>query len=297
MRCIDIRRKTGYERSKAKNKFQIFSKRQGKNMELTNERFSAYPSLKQFSLEGKSAIITGSGSGLGMAVSKGFAMAGANLVLVDSNLEAVQELAEELADFGYRALAVKADVTNAEEARAAVEIAAKEFGGVDVLVNCAGITRRMPLEEFDENAWDIVLGVNLKGTFLFTKYAAVEMLKKGNGSIVNFGSLGSVVAIPLSAAYCSSKGGVAMFTKTAACEWAKRGIRVNAVLPGTFETPLLKQCIDENPAYGEDMLKRFPIGRFAKPEEIVGACIFLSSDASTYVTGHLLAVDGGCTAY
>jgi gluconate 5-dehydrogenase len=266
-------------------------------MEMTNERFLAYPALKQFSLEGKSAIITGSGSGLGMAVAKGFAMAGANLTLVDSNLEAVKKLAEELANAGYSALPIKADVTNAVQVKAAVETVVREFGGVDVLVNCAGITRRMPLEEFDEDAWDLVLGVNLKGTFLFTKYTAVEMLKKGKGSIVNFGSLGSLVAIPFSAAYCSSKGGVAMFTKTAACEWAKRGVRVNAVLPGTFETPLLQQCIDQDPAYGEDILKRFPIGRFARPEEIVGVCIFLSSDASSYVTGHLLAVDGGCTAY
>jgi gluconate 5-dehydrogenase len=266
-------------------------------MELTNEKFLAYPALRQFSLEGKAAIITGSGSGLGMAVAKGFAMAGAKLTLVDSNLEAVKKLAEDLANAGYQALPVKADVTNSAEVRAAVQVSVKEFNGLDVLVNCAGITRRMPLEEFDEDAWDLVLGVNLKGTFLFTKYAAVEMLKKGKGSIVNFGSLGSLVAIPFSAAYCSSKGGVGMLTKTAACEWAKRGVRVNAVLPGTFETSLLQQCIDENPAYGEEMLRRFPIGRFAKPDEIVGACIFLSSDASSYVTGHLLAVDGGCTAY
>jgi gluconate 5-dehydrogenase len=266
-------------------------------MELTNERFFAYPALKQFSLEGKSAVITGSGSGLGMAVAKGYAMAGAYVSLIDSNFEAVKKVSDELLSAGFNALPIKADVTDGIQVKKAVEKVMAEVKSIDTLVNCAGITRRMPLEEFDEDAWDLVLNVNLKGTFLFTKYAAVEMLKKGKGSIVNFGSLGSVVAIPLSAAYCSSKGGVAMFTKTAACEWAKRGIRVNAVLPGTFETPLLKQCIDENPAYGEDMLKRFPIGRFAKPEEIVGACIFLSSDASTYVTGHLLAVDGGCTAY
>jgi gluconate 5-dehydrogenase len=266
-------------------------------MELTNEKFLAYPALKQFSLEGKSAIITGSGSGLGMAVAKGYAMAGANVSLVDSNFEAVKKISDELTGAGFKTLPVKADVTDGTQVKNAVEMVMSEFKAVDTLVNCAGITRRMPLEEFDEDAWDLVLGVNLKGTFLFTKYAAVEMLKKGKGSIVNFGSLGSLVAIPLSAAYCSSKGGVAMFTKTAACEWAKRGVRVNAVLPGTFETPLLQQCIDENPAYGEEMLRRFPIGRFARPEEIVGACIFLSSDASSYVTGHLLAVDGGCTAY
>ncbi len=266
-------------------------------METSNDKFLAYPGLKQFSLEGKTAMITGSGSGLGLAVARGFAMAGANLVLVDARLETVEAVAAELKQAGYRASAVKANVTSAEEVKAAVDTAVKEFGGLDALVNCAGITRRMPLEEFDEEAWDLVLAVNLKGTFLCTKYAAQEMLKRGKGTIVNFGSLGSLVAIPQSTAYCASKGGVAMFTKTAAVEWATRGVRVNAVIPGTFNTPLLKQCIDEKPAYGEEMLRRFPIGRFANPEEIVGACVFLSSDASSYVVGHLLAVDGGCIAF
>ena len=266
-------------------------------MKIINERFSAYPALSRFSLEGKSAIVTGSGSGLGMAVAKGFAMAGANVALVDSNFESVKALSDELSGYGFDSLPLKADVTDPEQVKKAIEDVIGKFKTIDILVNCAGVTRRMPLEEFEEDAWDLVLNVNLKGTFLFTKYAADQMLKNGKGSIINFGSLGSTVAIPMSAAYCSSKGGVAMFTKTAAVEWAKRGVRVNAVLPGTFETPLLKQCIDENPSYGEDMLKRFPIGRFAKPEEIIGACIFLASDASSYVTGHLLAVDGGCTAY
>jgi gluconate 5-dehydrogenase len=266
-------------------------------MGISNEKFMAYPGLKQFSLEGRTAIITGSGSGLGLAVAKGFAMAGASLVLVDSNLESIKKLSDELTGAGFKAIPIRADVTKAQDVEAAVQAAVLEFGGLDALVNCAGITRRMPLEEFDESAWELVLNVNLKGTFLFNKYAAAQMLKQGKGSIVNFGSLGSVVAIPQSAAYCASKGGVAMMTKTAACEWAKRGVRVNAILPGTFETPLLKQCVDENPAYGAEMLARFPIGRFAKPEEIIGACVFLASDASSYVTGHLLAVDGGCTAY
>jgi NAD(P)-dependent dehydrogenase (short-subunit alcohol dehydrogenase family) len=264
---------------------------------MSCEKFMAPAGLKQFSLEGKTAFITGSGSGLGLAVAKGFAMAGADLVLVDARLDAVETVAAELRKTGCKALPVKADVTSAAEVQPAVAAALAQFGGVDALVNCAGITRRMPLEEFDEAAWDLVLAVNLKGTFLCTKYIAQEMLKKGKGTIVNFGSLGSIVAIPNSTAYCASKGGVAMFTKTAAVEWAKRGVRVNAVIPGTFNTPLLKQCVDENPAYGEEMLRRFPIGRFADPEEIVGACIFLSSDASSYVVGHLLAVDGGCIAF
>jgi NAD(P)-dependent dehydrogenase (short-subunit alcohol dehydrogenase family) len=266
-------------------------------MEVKNEMFSAHHALKQFSLDRRSAVVTGAGSGLGMAVARGFAMAGAELSLVDSNFDAVKKLSGEISGAGFKAMPVKADVTDSGQVKQAVKEVIDEYKTIDILVNCAGITRRMPLEEFSENDWDLVLSVNLKGTFLFTKYVGSEMLKKQKGSIINFGSLGSVVAIPMSAAYCSSKGGVAMFTKTAAVEWAKTGIRVNAVLPGTFETPLLAQCIKENPSYGDEMLKRFPMGRFARPEEIVGACIFLASDASSYVTGHLLAVDGGCTAY
>ena len=266
-------------------------------MSVEKGRFSAPPALKQFSLEGKSVIITGSGSGLGLAVARGFAMAGADLALVDARFEAVETVANELKAEGCRAMPIKADVTCEADVQAAVTATVAAYGGLDALVNCAGITRRMPVEEFDGEAWDLVLAVNLKGTFLCTKHAAQAMLKKGTGAIVNFGSLGSVVAIPNSAAYCASKGGVAMFTKTAAVEWATRGVRVNAVIPGTFHTPLLQQCIDQNPAYGEEMLRRFPMGRFADPSEIVGACIFLASDASTYVTGHLLAVDGGCTAF
>lgn len=266
-------------------------------MKLNNKKFYAHPSLKQFSLEGKTAIITGAGSGLGYTISEGFAMAGANLALVDSNLDSIKNLATKIQRAGYRAIPIRADVVDVKTVKLAIETVIKEFNTVDILVNCAGITRHMPLEEFDEEAWELVINVNLKGTFLFTKYAGLEMLKKGRGSIINFGSIGSAVAIPLSAAYCASKGGVAMLTKTAGVEWAERGVRVNAILPGTFETPLLKQCIDEDPTYGKEMLKRFPIKRFGRLDEIVGVCIFLASDASTFMAGHLLAVDGGCIAY
>ena len=266
-------------------------------MDTDTQKFLAFPALKQFSLEGNAAIVTGAGSGLGMVVAKGFAQAGAMVALVDKNFEAIEKLSGDICSAGYSAIPIEADITIEDEVKMTVQTAVKEFGCLDTVVNCAGITRRMPLEKFNEADWELVLNVNLKGTFLFTKHAAEQMLIKGRGSIINFGSLGSLVAIPQSAAYCASKGGVAMLTKTAACEWAKRGVRVNAIIPGTFKTPLLEQCIREKPEYGEEMLQRFPIGRFAEPEEIVGACIFLASDASTYVTGHLLAVDGGCTAY
>ena len=253
--------------------------------------------IDMFSLKGKSAIVTGAGSGLGYEAAKGLAMCGAQVALVDINLESVQKLAEKLNNAGFEAIAIQADIVCEDDVMAASDSAVEAFGKIDVLVNCAGITRRHPLEDFPEADWEMVLGVNLKGSFLLNKIVGRHMLEAGSGSIVNFGSLGSVVAIPNSTAYCASKGGVAQLTKTAAVEWAKRGVRVNAVIPGTFETALLRQCIDQNPAYEQQMLARFPIGRFGRPQEIVGACIFLASDASSYVTGHLLYFDGGCIAY
>jgi len=253
--------------------------------------------IEQFSLDGKSAIITGAGSGLGLEVAKGFALSGAKVSLVDIDFDSIKKLKGELEGNGCDVIAICANITKSEEVQTAVEKTIEKYKRIDILVNCAGITRRMPLEDFSEKDWDLVMDVNLKGSFLFNKYAGREMLKQKKGSIINFGSLGSLVAIPNSSAYCSSKGGVAMLTKTAAVEWAGKGIRVNAIIPGTFKTALLKQCIEENPAYEQEMLKRFPISRFGEPEEIVGACIFLASEASSFVTGHLLYVDGGCIAY
>ena len=254
--------------------------------------------LEKFSLENKVALITGAGSGLGKAVSMGMARSGATVVLLDMNYESVKELSEELNAEGCKTVPYQANVTSAEDAKNAVAFTAEKFGSIDILANIAGITRRMPLETFDEEAFKAVIDVNLMGTFYFMKYAGAKMMEQEKGgSIINFGSLGSVVAIPESAAYCASKGGVAMLTKTAAVEWASRKVRVNALVPGTFTTPLLQYCIDNNPSYGDEILKRFPIGRFGDPEELVGACIYLASDASTYTTGLLFAVDGGCTAF
>lgn len=266
-------------------------------MKIENKKINTYCGLKMFSLEGRIAVVTGAGSGLGHEIAAGLAMVGAGVVLTDKNTLGIRQLADDLNEKGFPAEAIQLDVTSQEEVTDVVRQIVGKYDRIDVLVNCAGITRRMPLEDFSETDWDSVLDVNLKGTFLLNKIVGKEMLREKKGSIINFGSLGSVVAIPNSVAYCSSKGGVAMLTKTAAVEWAKKGVRVNAVIPGTFETALLKQCIEQNPAYEREMLQRFPIGRFGKPEEIVGACIFLASDASSYVTGHLLYVDGGCIAY
>jgi len=266
-------------------------------MTLDSQKKSLPPWLEKFSLDGKIAIITGAGSGLGAAVAKGMAMSGAFVILADINLQAAADLASELQNAGLNGEALNIDVTNAREVSDLADRVTKEYGKIDILANIAGIAKRMPTEDFDEEVFDKIMDVNLRGSFLCLKYAGRKMLEQGFGSIINFGSIASVVANPESMAYSCSKGGVVQMTRTAGVEWAKRGVRVNAIIPGTFYTPLLQQILDKDPAYAEYFLARYPIGRFGDPEEIVGACVYLASDASSFVTGSLLSVDGGCTAY
>ncbi len=266
-------------------------------MEITNKKIELPSWLAKFSLEGKIALITGAGSGLGKEVAQGMAMSGAAVVLADINVEPVNALAAQMKAAGLSCIAAALDVTKTDEVQALVKKVVDEYGKIDVLANIAGIAKRMPTEDFDEAAFDKIVDVNLKGSFLMLKYVGRQMLKQGGGSIINFASIAAVVANPNSMGYSCSKGGVAQLTRTAGVEWASRGVRVNAVVPGTFFTPLLQQCIDDDPEYGKKMLERYPIGRFGAPEEIVGACVYLASDASSYATGHLLAVDGGCTAF
>ena len=267
-------------------------------IDITGKKEELYPWIKKFSLEGKVALLIGAGSGLCREVAKGFAMSGAECVLMDMNLASVQELSDELNAVGLKAEPYEGNVTVSEQVKGVVDYIVEKYKHLDIMINAAGITRRAPLEELDEKAFDEVINVNLRGTFLAMKYAGGQMLKQENGgSIINFGSLGSKVAIPNSSAYCASKGGVAMITKTAAVEWASRKVRVNAVAPGTYTTPLLQYCIDHDPEYADTLLKRFPIGRFGDPEELVGAIVYLASDASSFTTGVVLSVDGGCVAF
>ena len=267
-------------------------------IQVSGEKVQLYPWTKKFSLEGKVALLIGAGSGLCKETAKAFAMCGAQCILMDMNLETAKALEKELNEAGLMTEAYEGNVTKSEDMKGVVDYIVKKYGHLDVMVNAAGITRRAPLEELDEKLFDEVINVNLKGTFIAMKYAGGQMLKQENGgSIINFGSLGSKVAIPGSSAYCASKGGVAMITKTAAVEWATRKVRVNAVAPGTYTTPLLQYCIDRDPEYGDNLLKRFPIGRFGDPEELVGALVYLASDASTYTTGIVMSVDGGTVAY
>ena len=265
-------------------------------MKITSEKFTAYPALKLFSLEGKVALITGASSGLGREAAIGMAMAGAAVVLVGRRIEPLEKLADELKQNGYDALPVSADVTVSADVQRMVKTTVDAYGRIDVLVNSAGSTWRCAIVDFDEAEYDRVVDLNMKGTFLCMKHVGAHMLKNGGGSIINVNSGAGQNGMANSIAYCGSKGGVTMLTKAAAIEWAKEGVRVNSIMPGTFKTPLLEECIVQQPDYAEVIMKKHPIGRFGELEEIVGIFIYLASDNSKFMTGGLIFIDGGSNA-
>lgn len=240
-------------------------------------------------LDGKVAIITGAGSGIGAATARRFHAEGAQVVLADVS-GAQETIAKEL---GEGALAIDTDVTKGESVHAMVAAAVNTFGRLDVLYNNAGIDGELHLVgEMPEEAWDQVQAVNLRGVFLGIRHAIPEMLKTGGGSIINTASMAATVAFPTMASYCAAKGGVIMLTKTAAAEYAGQGIRVNAISPGTIQTAITTHL----PA---DMInaiiERNPVGRIADPGEVASLALFLASDESRFITGADHLIDGGYT--
>lgn len=236
--------------------------------------------------------MTGAGSGLGREIALGFSAAGATVVAADLDLAAAEQTAKEIGSHEPPARAVLLDVRDS----ASVERAVTGVERLDILVNAAGVGGWGATETYSDALWQEVIAVNLTGTFNCCRAASVSMLSRGEGSIVNIASTLGLVGLPGAPAYVASKGGVVQLTRALAVEFASRGVRVNALAPSTFETPLVLRNRLERPEVYERLLASTPLGRFGDPAEIVGPALFLASRAASMVTGHILAVDGGYVA-
>jgi NAD(P)-dependent dehydrogenase (short-subunit alcohol dehydrogenase family) len=246
-----------------------------------------------FSLENRVAVVTGGASGLGAAIAAGLAQAGAAIAVVDVDAERAAEVCASIAGSGGTASPFTADVTDSSAVDGAVADVVSTLGSVDVLVNSAGTAFRSPAEEFPEDRFDAVVALNLKGTFLPCQRFGRHMLENGKGSIVNIASIGGFIAYPHTAAYLATKGAVVQLTRALALEWIGR-VRVNAIAPTLFNTPMTAGLATKSTVTSDFIVRRMlREGRVGEPHEMVGAAVFLASDASALVTGHTLPVDDG----
>jgi len=248
-----------------------------------------------FSLEGKTAVVIGGTSGIGRTLSLGLADAGANVIASSRRQEQVDETAAEIERRGRQTLRLSSDVRNRASLEELLEASLRRFARIDILINCAGIIKRMPTLTMPEEDWDDVLDTNLTGAMRSCQIFGKHMLEHGYGRIVNIASLNSFVALNGVAGYAASKSAVVSLTRSLAVEWAKQGVAVNAIAPGVFRTALNADLLDNTPR-GQELLLRTPMGRFGRTEELVGAAVYLCSDAASFVTGQTLIVDGGFLA-
>jgi 2-deoxy-D-gluconate 3-dehydrogenase len=249
--------------------------------------------LDTFSLKGKSGIVTGGGSGIGKGIAAGLVQAGGEIVIAGRNKERLEGAARELRQFGGAVIPFQADVSRMDQIQNLVDQAVKEFGKIDFLFNNAGTIRRAPSEDFSEADWDEVMNVNLKGPFFLAQAVARVMIsQKRKGKIINTASLIAVQGGKRVPAYSASKGGLMQVTKSMANDWAQYNILVNAIGPGWVNTELTQPLREDKGRFAE-ITGRIPLGRWADPEELAGAAVFLASDASDYITGQTIFVDGG----
>ena len=253
-------------------------------------------SLAEFSLNGRIALITGAGRGLGRAGALTLARAGAHVVLVSRTRSQLDETADAVEALGRKAVVAVADIRNGDQIEAAVRTAVETFGRIDILFNNAGANVRKPVVEMTEEDWHTIIETNVKGIFLVARAVARQMIAQKSGCIINMSSMSSVSPERDKVVYASSKGAVMQFTKGLALELAAHGIRVNAIAPGYMMTPLVKGYLEADAERYKRILQRIALGRIGQPEEIGGALVFLASDAARYITGATIAIDGGWTA-
>lgn len=252
-------------------------------------------SYRPLSLENRVAVVIGGTTGIGRAISLGFAEAGADVVASARRMEQVESVAAEIEERGRKSIRATCDVLDLRSLENLRDRVIASFGKVDILVNCAGRTLRVPTLEMDEKDWNDILQTNLTGTLRGCRTFARHMLERGYGRIINLGSLTSFVALYEVTAYAASKAGITVLTKQLATEWGPHGVLVNAIAPGLFRTELNKHLVDGTER-GREFIMRTPLKRFGKVEELAGAAIFLASDAASFVNGEIIVVDGGILA-
>lgn len=251
--------------------------------------------MKMFDLSGKIAVVTGGNRGIGYGITRGLAEAGATVIITNRNAAEGRKVAEALRKEGFNTEAIPADVSSISSITEMVGTAIKRFKRIDILVNNAAVTVRKPAEEFTEEDWDAVMETDLKGVFFCSQIVGKEMIKQKKGKIINVSSANALIAGPNRTAYGGAKGGVTQLTKGFAAEWAKYGIIVNAIAPGLTITDLNRDYFKDRPDEYQKALKSIPLAKPAELSDYAGAAVFFASDASNYVTGQTLFIDGGMT--
>jgi gluconate 5-dehydrogenase len=251
--------------------------------------------MSLFDLTGRTALITGSSKGIGFGLARGLAQAGARIVLNGRELARLEQAATALRSEGFSIETAPFDACEAQEVKQAIEDVESRVGRIDILINNAGMQHRAPLEDFPTEKWSELMRTNIDTAFFVGQAVARRMIPRGRGKIINIASVQSELARPGIAPYTATKGAIKQLTKGMCTDWAKHGLQVNAIAPGYFKTEL-NQALVENAEFSAWLEKRTPAGRWGDVEELVGAAVFLASDASSFVNGHILYVDGGITA-